>query len=73
MGAEIWYTLYSENQGFIGDVTAGEAPDGADETDILDIIQDDLIARETDWEGDKIWGIWRDYAIIPENEEGGLE
>lgn len=63
MEKEIWYELHTENQGFIGEVYAGEMGDDADEDDILDLIMFDISCREDDWENDTIYGIWNGYTI----------
>lgn len=65
MYQEIWYDLYSEEQGFIGEVCAGECEEDCDEEEIMDFIAEDLSCRESDWEGDVIWGIYNHETINP--------
>lgn len=62
---QIWYDLYTDNQGFIGSVYGGECDADADDEEIMEYIAEDLAERESDWEGDTIWGIWNNETINP--------
>lgn len=60
----IWYNLYTEEQGWIGEVSV-EVNDDATEEDIIDYITEDLNFRQEDWGEDRISGEYKGDVYFP--------
>lgn len=59
----IWYNLYTEEQGWIGEVSV-EVNDATEE-DIIDYITEDLNFRQEDWGEDRISGEYKGDVYFP--------
>ena len=62
----IWYSFYTDEQGFVGDVSV-EVDDDATEEDIVDYITEDLNFRQEEeaWENDRVSGEYRGDIFFP--------
>jgi len=63
---KIAYDFYSEEQGFVCSVDL-ELDDDYDweEWEVEEIIAEDLLYRQWDWEGDVVWGVYKGNEIRP--------